>query len=117
MTSKPLFPHGFPWFFHHESPRNALKGLSSDSRRRNGSYLAVGGNGEFAPFALKAHNAAQSGAKALLVVNSEDLISPQKSADFSRSSRIFLVFQGLSTIFGRFLPGEAARASESGEFA
>lgn len=30
------------------------------------------GNGEFAPFALKAHNAAQSGASALLVVNSED---------------------------------------------
>eukprot|EP00435_Cladocopium_sp_Y103_P014148 s3492_g3.t1 len=32
------------------------------------------GNGEFAPFALKAHNAAKSGASALLVVNSEETL-------------------------------------------
>lgn len=51
------------------------EGHSTNSRDCR-DFLALvrrgSGNGEFAPFALKAHNAAKSGASALLVVNSED---------------------------------------------
>uniref|UniRef100_A0A7S0F9A6 PA domain-containing protein n=1 Tax=Pyrodinium bahamense TaxID=73915 RepID=A0A7S0F9A6_9DINO len=50
-------------------------GLESAGRDYRGKLVLVrrgSPNGEFAPFALKAHNAALAGAKAVLVINTED---------------------------------------------